>query len=668
MRLIIAEKPSLGKAIAAVIGIVKSQDGYVECKDDTIVTWCIGHLLEQAPPHHYGEQYKIWRLDDLPLFPDKWILLPVERTEKQLDIVINLIKKADIIVNAGDPDREGNLLVNEVIEYANASQAQIDNALRILINDLNPTAIKKALQNLEPNHEHLNSSNAALSRSRADWLLGMNMSRACTLLAKQQGYATLFAIGRVQTPTLQIVVQRDLAIAQFTPKPFFNVTAQFSHNDIEFSAKWQVPDSIEDKRCLDPQVALTVSQEVQLNPAIVTQYETKQSVAQPPLPFSLRTLQEYLSKKYGYGVKQTLDLAQSLYETHKLTSYPRTDKPYLSDIKRSEISTIIENLASLSDSPLAEFAKGADQTLSSPCWNDKKLEGAAHTAIIPTLKSPDLSRLSVEERNAYDAIARRYLAQFYLPAIDDNTVIEMLAGTHTFKTTGKVELEKGWRTVLSDEKSNKPTDEPQALPALGSGEMVKCVTANSVEKKTTPPKPFTEGTLVTAMSTIAKDVTNPAYKAKLKETAGLGTEATRANIIDALKEHNFLIPDGKNIKSTKTGKMLILSLPNSLKDPALTAIWEQQLDVIEQGEYSLEDFEAKIHSFISTLISNFKSGETQLTLPPNTAPRCKCGGWINPSITKKDKPIWRCTHCDQRSRDNKGQLGKPILKIGKLEI
>lgn len=667
MRLFIAEKPSLGNALAETIGIKKKHKGYIECTNGDAVTWCIGHLLEQANPETYNKDLKEWTLDNLPIIPENWISLPKPETQDQLKIVVSLIKKADTLVNMGDPDREGVYLVNEVIEYAKVSQSKWDSAQRILVNDLNPKAIKKALDSLESNNDHINSSNAALCRARADWLLGMNLTRACSILAKAQGHASLFSVGRVQTPTLQFVVQRDLEIVNFKAVPFYDVDACFSHEGIEFKAKWQVPSDLSDeKRCLDKTIADNLVDELANSQALVTSFETKRSKSQPPLAFSLRTLQEHMSSKHGYGAKATLDYCQSLYEKHKIVSYPRTDQPYLSSVKRDEITTIIANLSSLSDPKLAEWAKNADVSLVSATWNDKKLEGEAHTAIIPTLTKPDLSVLSEEELNTYNAIASRYIAQFYPPAEDDNTVIEIEVDKHKFKTTGKIERVRGWREVLSREKN----DQEQVLPVLEKGLQLICDQGLVVEKKTSPPKPFTEGTLLTAMSNVAKDVTDPKLKAKLKETAGLGTEATRAGIIETLKERGYLETKGKTIVSTNLGKMLILALPWKVRDPALTAIWEQQLDVVEKGDCSVEKFMTVMETTIKKYIDDFKTGKECFSLPPSTeskCPRSGCDGFALPYQGKKSRS-YKCSVCETRFKDEKGKVGKEIKKILKLEI
>ncbi|MGL4928125.1 MAG: DNA topoisomerase III [Plesiomonas shigelloides] len=669
MRLFIAEKPSLGRAIADVLGVTEKHRDYIECQQGDVVTWCIGHLLEQAEPEQYSDEYKNWSLDTLPIIPKVWLAVPKEETKDQLSTVVKLIKQADILVNAGDPDREGVYLVNEVIEYAGVDQTKRDNALRVLINDLNPKGIAQALATMEPNSQHQAASDAAQCRARADWLLGMNMSRACTVLAKQQGHPGVFSVGRVQTPTLQLVVKRDAEIANFKPVPFFDVEATFSEGGTAFNAKWQVPESVSDeKRCTDNAIAQAVVTAITDQSATVTRCETKRAVSQPPLTYSLRSLQEEMSRAYGFGAKQTLDIVQSLYETHKIVSYPRTDQPYLSTNKRDEIDLILGNLEGLKDTVLADHAANADTALVSPAWNDKKLEGAAHTAIIPTTRAPDLSKLTQDELRVYEAIALRYLAQFFPPAEDDNTVIEIQSGEHQFKTSGKVEIKPGWRVVLGKEK--EADADSQSLPVLGDGLSIACDGAKLQEKKTTPPKPFTEGTLLTAMCNIAKEVTDPALKAKLKETSGLGTEATRAGIIETLKERGYLMVKGKTLISTDSGRMLIMGLPGAIRDPAITAVWEQQLGVVESGEYSVEKFMAVMEKTIAGHINDLKTGKTTFSLPKSTYPTCPkspCKGFLLPYQGKKG-PAHRCSVCETRFKDDKGKPGAEIKKIAKLEV
>lgn len=662
MRLFIAEKPSLGRAIAASLGVVKSEHDHITCENGDVVTWCIGHLLEQAEPEAYGEQYKTWSLDTLPIFPKDWILIPTDNGKKQLEAVVKQIKKATSLVNAGDPDREGDLLVNEVIEYAKASTELKESAMRVSINDLNPKAIQTALENLEPNSKWLPRSNAALCRSRADWLLGMNITRACSIMARRKGHDTVLHVGRVQTPTIQLVVKRDIEIANFKPVDFFEINAHFTHDNVSFKAKLQSETRCENKDEAESMITNMVDQS-----AVVTLCETKRAKSQPPLPFSLRTLQETMSSKYGYGVKETLDIAQSLYEKHKITSYPRTDKNYLSLNKEDEIQLIIDNLEGLNDTPLAQWASDADLSLRSPCWNDKKLEGAAHTAIIPTTRAPDLEALNDAELTVYTAIASRYLAQFYPTAEDDNTTIKIQSGEHEFKTTGKVEIIKGWREVLGKEKNNT---EEQTLPTLTTDQSIDCTNAEVVSKKTSAPKPYTEGTLLTAMCNIGKDVTDPALKAKLKETVGLGTEATRAGIIGKALEREYLVTKGKNIVSTPLAKMLIMALPNRVRDPAITAIWEQQLDVVERGECSVDTFIAAVEKNVQTLLDDLKSGKEPFTLPKSTLPACSqpnCTGFILPFEGKKGN-AHQCHVCQTKFKDDSGKVGQAIVKIKKLDI
>ncbi|MGR5186997.1 DNA topoisomerase 3 [Photobacterium damselae] len=668
MKLYIAEKPSLGRAVASVLGIQKDNKTHVICDNDVIITWAAGHLLEQADPIAYGEKFEIWSWDNLPIFPQNWILLEKESGKKQLAVIKSFLDKADTIVNLGDPDREGDLLINELLDHFNVSQEKRESALRLQVNDYNPHAIQKALDNMEPNSRYYPRSQAALARSRADWLYGMNLSRALTILAKQQGHGALFSFGRCQTPTLALVVTRDAQIANFKPANFFDVMASFNQSGITFETKWQVPTDVsEDKRCLDENIAEAIVLAANGQEATVETYETKRGKSQPPLLFSLLSLQKAMSSQYGYGAQETLDLAQSLYEKHKLTTYPRTDQPYISSDSASDIDTILANLEGLNEGSFSQWVAGCDTTLRSPTWNDKKLKGAAHTAIVPTLRAPDLSQLNEKERNVYLAIASRYIAQFYPAAEDDNTTIELAIGAHRFKTTGKVEVVKGWRTVLGKAKEK---EEAQSLPCLEQGQTLTCLNATIAKKKTSPPKPYTEGTLLDAMASIAKEVTNPQYKAILKETAGIGTEATRSGIIEKLKENGYLnvVEKSKSITSTPIGQQLIIGLPKQLRDPAMTAMWEQQLDVIEKGEYTEEQFTAKAKETLAKLLTDFQSGELKFALPASTAPKCPksgCNGFVLPYKGKRGM-AHSCTQCATRFKDNKGKMGKEISKLAKL--
>lgn len=684
-RLFIAEKPSLGRAIAKELGnevtkslsnkkandgtVTKGAPSYIECGNGDVVTWCFGHMLEQAEPEQYDKKYEKWNIDDLPIAPgkDEWQLLPLTKSAEQLETIVDLITRAEVLVSAGDDDREGDLLIEEVFAYASATEQQRKTALRILISDFNPIKVQEALANMRPYNEFIPRMQSALARSRADWLLGMNLSRVCTCLAKTKGYGEVMRVGRVQTPLLTLVVMRDLEILSFEPTTFFNVFGEFEKEGIAFQAKW-----VTEQRCLQKQAADSVLACLTQGEAQVTQCETKRAKSQPPLPFSLLTLQKLTSKKYGMSADKTLDIVQKLYEA-KLVSYPRTEMTYLFTASKTESTAIFDAIRKAPLMPeMIEWVNGADLSLTSNAWNDKKMEGQAHTAIIPLItcdQESDFLTKNNDAKKVFFEIIARYVAQFYPLAEDDNTVIELTHSTHLFRTTGKIERVAGWRTILGNEKTDKESTD-QTLPNLEIGSTLGCLSSMIKEGKTTPPKPYTDGTLLDAMSNIASMVDDPVYKAKLKETAGLGTGATRAGIIKGLKDNGYVeeIRSGKmtNLASTPTGKMLVLALPANVRDPVMTAMWEQQLDKIASGEYPFETYMEKVAGQILAHLDAFKTGKYPFELPESTATRCDCGGYILRAANAK-KPFWICTQCNKKYKDVSGVLGAAFSNKKKMD-
>ena len=691
-RLFIAEKPSVGRAIAKCLGggqtqtidikkgedengqpVIETSPSYIECANGDVVTWCYGHMLELAEPQLYDDKYKDWSIDHLPIkiAPDKWQWLPKKDTAAQLESIIDLISRSDVLVNGGDNDREGDLLIEEVFSYAGMTSEQREKALRIEVLDLNEEKVKEALDNMRPNSECLNRMQAAMCRSKADWLVGMNYSRIATELAKKKGHNVNLPVGRVQTPVELLVVQRDLEIIEFEPQTFYDVIGTFDKKGVVFKAKWATA-----TRCLVKAESENILACLKEAAATVTQCETKRVKRQPPLPFSLRSLQTHMDKKYGMDAAKTLEVTQKLYEA-KLVSYPRTDVNYLPTVKKDEALTI---RAALQSQPLLPdikiWADNADLSLISGAWNDKKLEGQAHTAIVPTVTCCDTDKAKVLENNdgkmIYMEIIARYLAQFYPSAEDDKTVIELDCKGHTFRTTGNIERVAGWRGMREDAAEDDMDDnnpqgkglddnQEQRLPVLETGESLSCAESEIKEGQTTPPKPYTSSSLINDMSSIAKRVTDPKFKAILKETAGLGTSATQANIIKGLIDHKYLEerPSGKSkqLISTPIGKMLIIALPANLRDPVMTAVWEQQLGKVESGEYPAEKFMDAVDAEIAKNITHFKTGKFPFKLPESTARQCECGGYIL-RANHANKPFWVCVQCNKRYSDDDGKLGK----------
>jgi len=593
MILYIAEKPSLGRAIADVLPRPHQKgDGYIRAGNGDTVSWCIGHLLEQAEPDAYDPAFKQWRLEHLPIVPQQWQLTPKPKTRKQLTVLRKLVKEADQLVHAGDPDREGQLLVDEVIEYLGVKDAKRAAVQRCLISDLNPDAVRRALQRLRPNPEFVPLSTSALARSRADWLYGLNLTRAYTIQGRKVGYDGVLSVGRVQTPLLGLVVRRDQAIAAFVPKPFYEVLAHLLTDAQQaFHAKWQPSDACapyqdEEGRVLSKPLAENVVRRISGQPGTVLEVEKKRRRQAAPLPYSLSSLQIDAAKRFGLSAKETLDICQSLYEKHKLITYPRSDSRHLplEHLARAPqvLGAIGHNCEALKDALAA-----TDSRRKSQAWNDKKVD--AHHAIIPTEKKQGNSALQARERQLYELIARQYVGQF-LPDFEYfETRVEIDIAGGRFRTQAREVIVPGWKPFF--QRQERADDEAaQLLPPLSVGQVLQCERGELVEKMTQPPKHFTDATLLAAMTGIARFVEDRSIRQILKDTDGLGTEATRAGIIELLFRRGFLERRGKSIHATPAGCGLIDSLPRQTTLPDMTAQWEARLEAICQREGSYAQF------------------------------------------------------------------------------
>ncbi|WP_158970893.1 DNA topoisomerase III [Paraglaciecola sp. L3A3] len=605
MRLFIAEKPSLGRAIADVLPKPhKKGDGYISAANGDTVSWCVGHLLEQQQPEAYNPLFKKWSHEHLPIIPQHWQLAIKKQTAKQLGVLRTLVKQADQLVHAGDPDREGQLLVDEVINFLGVKGAKKNTIQRILINDLNPSAIKQSLNKLRDNRDFIPLSTSALARSRADWLYGINLTRAYTLQGQKVGYKGVLSVGRVQTPLLGLVVRRDQAIDDFVSKPFYEVWAQLETQKGEtetgehFKAKWQPSEHCakyldEQGRNLSQALAQNVAGRVSQQAAKVKNLKREHKKQAPPLPYNLSSLQIDASKAFGLSAQQVLDVCQGLYERHKLITYPRSDCRYLplSHFKQAKEvhAAIMANSQHLAQQGNLFSQTQFDLNQKSKAWNDKKVD--AHHAIIPTQKISN--NLSGNDAKVYSLICRNYLAQF-LPHHEFYAVrveVEIAAGL--FVAVAKELINQGWKSIFvqgrskANEQSSKANsnnnDEQQLLPKLSLGQNLKSLQAEVLEKHTSPPKAYTDATLLAAMTGISAHVSDPQLRKILRDTDGLGTEATRAGIIELLFSRGFLIRNGKTISSTITGKSLINALPDVATSPDMTARWEAELTAISEG-------------------------------------------------------------------------------------
>ena len=623
MRLFLCEKPSQGKDIARIVGAHQRGAGFFS-GPNLSVTWCIGHLIEAAAPEVYGEKYKHWSIEHLPIVPSQWLVQEKSSTATQLKVVRKLIADATELVIATDADREGEMIAREILELCSYRGP----VQRLWLSALNDASIRKALSELRPGAETLPLYHAALARSRADWLIGMNLTRLFTALGRKAGYNGVLSVGRVQTPTLRLVVLREREIEKFVAVPYWTVEVNLMASGQEFIARWLPPkDSTDaDSRCIKQAAAEGAASRLRAGgTAQVISIDVERVREPPPLPFDLGTLQEVCSRQLGLDVQETLHIAQALYETHKATTYPRSDSGYLPESMFAEVPAVLDALVA-TDPGLAPLISTLDRNQRSRAWNDGKV--TAHHGIIPTLEPAKLSAMSDKELSVYRLIRAHYLAQFLPHHEFDRTVAQLTCADLLLQARGKQIVVPGWRSVLeasggrADE--SEDTSDTQALPKLARDSRCMGTGADLKALKTLPPKPLTQGELIRAMKNVARLVSDPRLKQKLKETTGIGTEATRANIIEGLIGRGFLLKKGRAIRASQTAFTLIDAVPAVVADPGMTAIWEQALDMIAGGQMTLDDFVAKQSSWVTQLVRQYASSSLAIQLPESPpCPQCK---------------------------------------------
>jgi DNA topoisomerase-3 len=665
--LYICEKPSQAKDIASELGLVSRGDGFIQCRPG-VVTWCFGHLLEMSSPDQYDSRYKLWSFESLPIPPTHWALQVKPSATKQFNVIKRLLGQASHVIIATDADREGEMIAREILDKVGYS-GSIE---RLWLSALDPASIRKALSTLRKDDETRPLYHAGLGRSRADWLIGMNLTRAYTALSRQSGGHDVVSIGRVQTPTLNLVVMRDQEIEQFVPKPYFELQIGCDAEGHTYRARWlpgQSPDVVidEDKRCLDRFAAERVIREIQGQMGTIVHFDRAIKEEGHPLPFDLSSLQAEASRRFGLDASQTLEAAQSLYETHKAISYPRSDSRYLPLSQFTEASSIIK-LLQRNDPDWAGRTDltRVDTSIRSLCWNDTKV--TAHHAIIPTQGQFDIDRLSTPEHQIYELVRLHYLMQF-LPRYRYQAIecLTEIAG-HTFHSRGRIDIDADWRVLLRKSHLENKTEEEaelQVLPDnLKTGLTIRCLDQQLIERETRPPARFTSGTLTTAMKNVGRTVENPELRKVLKETSGIGTVATRAAIIEVLLQRGYLAKSGKHLISTEFGRSLIAVLPDVLKDPATTALWEQVLDDIAGGRASLDDFLNKQGGFIRQMIE-YLSG---LTI--SLAASSRGGNKAKASTTRKKSTGRKPSSATNASGDHKWVEGQacPVCETGKLQL
>lgn len=605
--LVIAEKPDMGRNIAAVIEPrAKNNRTYLE-GEQYIITWAIGHLVGLAEPDAYDPKYKRWNLRDLPIIPEQFKIIPNPKTKDQLKVIGEVAKRCSHIVNACDAGREGQYIFALIQQQLKLKQP----VKRLWISDLTPESIGRGFAELKDGVEFENLTQAARARSEADWLIGMNASRAFTTR-----HQTLLSVGRVQTPVLALIFDRQKEIEAFESQTFYDVKALFKQDQLEYAGTWQ------GERLTSQEKAETIAAKVRGKNGTITKYEVKETKEYPFKLYDLTLLQREANAKYGYSAKKTLDLAQALYERHKVISYPRTNSNYVNE---QNIEGMHKALHMLKSTSYASMAAGADPNRvhvnNKAVCNPQRVED--HHAILPTLKRP--GTLSKEEQHIYDLVITRFLSHFYPPAMyKQHTVLTEVEG-ETFKTGIKELLSLGWKVLISQDTEKKKSksskkgkeDEEEENQEwndrsfdLTPDKPVQCKKSEVKEKATQPPKSYTEGTLLKAMESAGKSIEDEALRDAMKDS-GLGTPATRAATIERLKKVGYITMQGKKITVTQKGRTAVELIRHAgvelLASPEMTGQWERRLHQISKGEASADVFMQNVQKFTVSIINKVSS-------------------------------------------------------------
>ncbi|MGN1419810.1 MAG: DNA topoisomerase III [Acutalibacteraceae bacterium] len=625
--LVLAEKPSVARDIARVLGAKKTGGGFIE-GDKYVITWALGHLVTLADPEAYSDKYKTWSLETLPMLPEKMKLVVIKQTAKQFKTVSSLMARSDIdkLIIATDAGREGELVARWIMMKAHFKKP----AFRLWISSQTDRAIKQGFENLKPAKEYDNLYASAQARAEADWLVGLNVTRALTCKHNAQ-----LSAGRVQTPTLAMIVQREEEIRAFKPKDYYGLTAVFK----DFKATFR--DSKNNTRFSDEEFVKKIAGELKNKEAVIVSVEKTQKTQAPPAAYDLTELQRDANKIFGYTAKQTLSLMQSLYERHKVLTYPRTDSRYITD---DVVATIPERLRSVA---VGNFQKTAMNLARNPLStkyivNNKKVTD--HHAIIPTEQREDFSSFTHDERNIYDLVVKRFLAVLMPEFKYEEVKLTINIGDKSFYAKGKTVINSGWKEVygtLSDEDEDEEAEnKDQNLPPMKQGMKLPVLNLKITTGKTRPPARYTEATLLSAMENPAKQIDDKKLKQVISSTSGLGTPATRADIIEKLFDNFSVERVGKEIRPTAKGEQLIKIVPEDLRSAELTAKWEDQLQDISKGKADKNNFIKEIRSYASSLVSMVIKDDKQYVHDNLTKEKCPvCGKYLLEVNGKKGKML-----------------------------
>lgn len=621
--LVIAEKPSVARDIARVLHCEKKLDGGMEGKD-YVVTWALGHLVTLADPEAYDKKYMKWEMETLPMMPDKMKLIVIPQTGKQFRAVKTLLFRKDIdrVVIATDAGREGELVARWILEMAGCHKP----VKRLWISSVTDKAIREGFANLRDGREYENLYRAAAARAEADWLVGINATRALTCK-----YNAQLSCGRVQTPTLAMIAHREQEIREFVPEEYFGISLKAA------GIRWSWQDKKSGSyRTFDREKAEKQKKELEGKALTVSSVEKVSKNQNAPGLYDLTELQRDASRRFGYSAKETLNIMQRLYENHKVLTYPRTDSRY---IGKDVAETLKERLKACAVGPYRKLAGSLAMKpirTNGSFVDDKKISD--HHAIIPTEQFVDLSHMTNEERKIYDLVVRRFLAVLMPPFAYDETTMKAEAGESVFTARGKIVKNQGWKEAYEteifseeDEENTEELPKEQQLPELKKGEKLKIEKLELTVGKTKPPARFNEATLLSAMENPVKymESRDKAYIRTLGETGGLGTVATRADIIDKLFKSFLMEKKGKDIYITSKARQLLKLVPEDLKKPELTASWELKLGKIARGELKQEAFLSSIRGYTEELISEIKTADGTFRHENITGKKCpRCGKYL----------------------------------------
>lgn len=628
--LVIAEKPSVGRELARVLGCSQNGNGFIS-GSKYIVSWALGHLVTLADPEAYGERYKTWKLEDLPMLPSKMQLVVIKETAKQFNILKGLILRPDVteLVLATDSGREGELVGRWIFEKVGVRKP----IKRLWISSQTDRAIKEGFNALKPSSHYDNLYQSAKCRAEADWYVGLNITRALTCK-----YNAQLSAGRVQTPTLAMIVAREEEIKKFVPRDYWTIIA----NVDGYTINW-VDRKNGQMRLFDKQRADSIIQRVTGQKAVVTEVKKEAKQELPPLAYDLTELQRDANRRYGYSAKKTLNIMQQLYETHKLVTYPRTDSRYITE---DMVPTLLERLKSIAIGPYAAYANSLIRNkfkVTKRFVDNGKVTD--HHAIIPTEQYVDLRALNSEERAIYDLIVKRFMAVLSAPFEYELTTVSIEAAGELFQTRGRIIRSKGWRSVEDGPESDEDGEDDvshhhQALPEITRGDETQIKAVKAVLGKTKPPARYTEATLLSAMEHPGKFIDNKALRETIESTSGLGTPATRADIIEKLFSSFYIERKGKEIYPTSKGIQLVGLVPEDIRSPELTAKWEQELALISKGKTNPEGFIRNMKEYASGLVSKVIASTEAFRHDNLTRERCpECGKYLLDVAGKKGRML-----------------------------